>query len=269
MKSITIEIDLLKNGVPLDSSHHQKSSLSESKNEHKKYKVQLSDFLPSTIGELVYMKTSLDFENGDNNIGVDNPRAHWGEGGGQFGRIKDYRQIKMAAEKIESLMEYPPFLAYKRVGGVIRARMVIDENGGCNWTDSYIDGTNPLLRFYVLRSLKSFCRIPLWHGQRIKKSSNIDFSFDFNIYSKESPETKILGNLIMMHLPGKQDRGSWRLGPLQGHFAFPTFILLNPNWIVENWNKLIQEEEPIESIHPEENSKLGFSQAGQLNKNPI
>jgi hypothetical protein len=198
------------------------------------------------IEDLETLKTADYYYDGNNNAQADNPRADWGEGGKQWGRLKDYRQMKMAADKIEGLVEYPEALAYRRIGGVIRARLVIDSQGQCNWTDSYISGTSPLLRFYVLNALKNFCRSDVWHGHRKKQQSNVDFSFDFNTYSKDPYKIKVLGNVILVHIPGKQDKGNWRLGPVQGHFAFPTFILLNPTWIVENWNQLVNDEDPLD-----------------------
>ena len=180
---------------------------------------------------------------------ADNPTTAWGSGGNQFERTRDYLLMKRVEEKLRGLVSYPVALAYREIGGVINVRLFVDRAGACDWERFSISGARPELRVYVLVLLKKFCASNFWHGFHVERpSSNVDLSFNFNTFKSEEEEPKILGNVILFEIPGKQHRATWKVGPIQGSFFAPNSILLNPTWIVENWNRLVLSKDPLEEF---------------------
>jgi hypothetical protein len=220
---------------------------------------QIGDLRPSLLQVPAFDQQGQQYNHGSANLQkADNPAAPWGEGGGEYGRIVDYSRFERVAHYMDHIVEFPYQLAYRRRGGVINTRVVMDDQGRCHWGESFVRGNDPLLRFYVLTLLKQFCRSSVWRGIRKRKSSNIDFSFHFDLYLKEEVAPMVNGNVVLFKLPGYQDRGNWRAGPVQGHFMFPTFILLNPTWVVEQWNQIVHDEDPLERFQGDEEELLGL-----------
>lgn len=187
---------------------------------------------------------------GDDLYKADNSSASWGEGGAEYGRIKDFIRMDRVAQAMDALVEFPHPLAYRKMGGVVRVRLVISEDGACNWRHSRIEGNRPELRFYILLATKKLCRGDAWQGYKKRKSSNVDFAFNFDVYGDQREEPRVLGNVIMYSLPGYQIKGEWRLGPIRGNIFMP--IGTDATWLVENWNRLMHSKEPLDEFRQRE-----------------
>ena len=111
---------------------------------------------------------------------------------------------------------------------------MFDQQGKCDWAKTSIKGSRMELRSYVLAVIKNFCKRKILNGYDLKRSNNIDLSYRFNTYSNKYVEPKILGNVILFDLPGHQQKGEWRLGPIKGNLIAPNFIFLNEDWFTDN-----------------------------------
>ena len=236
----------------IEQSFKKQKKKDRKKAKRKKKGFRAQDFSLSPLGS-----NKSDFQKNHFNHGgadlskPDDPSANWGEGGAEFGRIQDYSMLERVAYRMDALVEYPYTLAYHHIGGVVRVRLVVGKTGKCHWGKTKILGNSPELRFYILTVLKVFCRGDFWHRLKKRGSSNIDFSFNFNTYDKKRESVRVLGNVVTYNLPGYQDRGVWRVGPVQGYLIAPT-VLLNTTWIVENWNRLVHDEDPLDAYRPKE-----------------
>jgi len=229
------------------------SQLAVSRSSQMKKKLEVDDLMPQTV-DFQRMQKNLKAYNGSgtDSTAPDNSSDDWGAGGHQFGRLQDYGALKRVSERIDRLVQYPKVLSTRKIGGFVKARLVLKKDGACDWRTSTIGGTRHELRVYVLMLLKDYClKGP---GRFARESNTVDFAFQFDVYSKEKAPTLINGNVVLVHLPGHQDRGSWKLGPLQGHALFPTMVFLNPQWIRENWNRLVGKKEALEELKQEFNA---------------
>jgi hypothetical protein len=257
-ESMDFEIDLnekIESSKPISKTSTmtpiKKKPINKKLNSH--FSKTFKDLSPSALVIPDQAKQGQNFNSGNQGLDIpDNSSAPWGQGGQEFDRIQDYRNQEVVAFTVDKMLEFPHQLAYRKMGGVVKARLVINDKGQCEWGPSFINGNNPYFRFYILTVLKDFCRGDFWHGLKKRKSSNLDFSFHFDTYAKKKRKTIINGNVILMHFPGHQFRGDWKLGPIQGNFLFPNSVMLNPTWILETWNSLVHDEDPLQRFKERE-----------------
>lgn len=255
-ESEIVQLDLIE----IKPNKHERA-IKRKKGKVVKGKLSIASLTPSTVGALAdYSKTHTYNEGGASLDVPDNPGAPWGEGGTQFQRISSYRHYEQVAHTMKFIIEYPMTLAHKKIGGIVRARLVVNDKRVCNWHLSFIEGNHPYLRFYVLTKLKQLCKTSFWHKLKLRKSSNIDFNINFNTFAKGEPTMFVNGNVVLFDLPGNQDKGNWKLGPIQGHILQPNMIFADPIWIVENWNRLMYDKDPLARFKEELESETNSSE---------
>ncbi len=241
------------------SSSQNESRLAKKKRSQSTLNVKLTPETLSQMTVLPYseLKQYDEFNHGNGEINkADNPESPWGEGGSEFGRLMDYAKMEKMNLRLKNIINYPVPFTERRIGGIVKVRLVVDEKGECRFKDTVISSLRSELKFYILNVLKLLCRGYEWRKIKLRPSTNLDFSFDFSLYSKKPFSIKNLGNVFLVHLPGHQDKGNWKLGPIQGHSMFPGFLLLNPNWIEENWNQLIHDIDPMERFKETKDDQL-------------
>ncbi len=239
-KMVTIEIEEHPRKATIDPHLHGLPKM----NERKQIAItkSLLKLPPARYGTHSYTSDSL---------GNSSSRRHWGFGRSDFDAIGDHLQYRSIAEAISTNLHYPGILAGREIGGVVNARIEF-KDGRCTFDASAISSLRPELRLYIFSVLKTACRHPIQGFSRAKKATTMDLSFYFNTFSSERQEPKIVGNVILFELPGSQQRATWKLGPFQGSYFFPNWIFLNPTWINENWERLIESKDPASEYLPTE-----------------
>ncbi|MCB0379421.1 MAG: hypothetical protein KDD33_13085, partial [Bdellovibrionales bacterium] len=209
--------------------------------------LELHQLMPSTsipTGNAIYRPKH--YNHGQSDTLPDDPGTPWGEGGGEFGRIKDYGKIEKVAYALYHVIDYPYVLIRRGIEGHVNARLVVNGQGQCEWSYTKIGGEKPELRLKVLLILKQFCRSDFWHHLKIRESSNLDISFHFDVKSMESDvKYSVTGNTIFYRIPGRQGTGMWQIGPIKGHFIYP-MVFLDPAWVMENWSRFVEGNDPME-----------------------
>lgn len=179
----------------------------------------------------------------------DDPLKAWGSGGGSFGRIKDYLLYKKIHDQIDGILFFPSFFNRHKIQGVSNARLVLNEEGNCNWQHTDIQGTNAYIQLYVLSVLKKTCEQNYKRYMGNRSLTNIDLSFQFALTEDLDKEYRdknqyIVGNTLLFYRNSVKSLFEWEFGPFQGVFPIPA-IYLNIGWIKENWEKIMESKDPI------------------------
>lgn len=114
-------------------------------------------------------------------------RAAWGSGGGDFDRIQDYHLMEFVYEQVDKLLDYPPLFVVHGIEGTVNARLVLDDQGACDWRDSSISSVQPYLRAYVLDVMKKTCRQNFERYLAGRTRTNVDLSFRFATLRQAKP----------------------------------------------------------------------------------
>lgn len=185
----------------------------------------------------------------------DNPNAPWGQGAETFERIEDYTLFKTLFSRIDSSLSYPAVLARNKIQGTVNARFVLNKKGECDWKYTQILGKEPYLQLYVLDLLKRVCSENFKRYVRDRELTNVDMSFQFAIsengdkqYEKE--RQILVGNTMAFFRNNHQSILEWELGPFRGMFPVPA-VYLNMPWIIENWERLVHNKDPIKEFKKE------------------
>jgi hypothetical protein len=180
----------------------------------------------------------------------DDSNVAWGAGSGTFERIQDLSIMSRFHQKVDALLFYPGILARHKVSGVVNARIVLDQNGDCDWEHAQIRAGEPHLRLFVMHILKNVCdeNFKKYLGKR--ERTNIDMSFQFSISEQPTTEElirqnqKVVGNVLLFFRNSHQSVAEWHFGPFAGMFPFPV-VSLDFDWIQENIEKYIDHKNPM------------------------
>lgn len=184
----------------------------------------------------------------------DNPLDEWGEGGGQFHRVREYLLMDQIYGKINGLLFYPGWLAYKGISGVINARVVLNQNGKCLSQYTNVEGASPYLRSYINHLLRKFCLTGIPPHKYLRPTTNVDLSFHFEFEGEGQRLVDIgqtiIGNVLLFHRSIPKSPLEWQIGPIKGVFPVP-MIYLNIEWIYENWEKIVEGRDPMDEYRKE------------------
>jgi len=174
----------------------------------------------------------------------DDPKAAWGQGSAEFKRLEDLGLMNRIYEHTEQALYYPGILARHKIEGIVNARLVIAEQGLCDWHETIISSTNPHLRIFILSVLKEVCSQNFKPYLRGRKLTNIDFSFEFELTEHDDSKlieskNKIIGNVLMFYRNSHQSVTEWHLGPLMGLFPIPA-VAVDFGWLQENWDRVMK-----------------------------
>lgn len=192
------------------------------------------------------------YNHGDLSTDVgDNPNAPWGQGSKEFGRISDYPILEKIYQRVSNNLYYPGVLAYHKIFGIVKARLVITRTGHCDWHHTQIHAEDKHLKVYILSLLKKTCKQDLKLVTQLRESLNVDMVFNFDL--TESPEglsksdNYIIGNVLNFYRNYHSSKMEWNLGPFRGLFPIPA-VSLDFTWLKNNWDKYIEGEEssPLE-----------------------
>lgn len=186
---------------------------------------------------------------------MDNPSAPWGQGAGTFERVEDLTLFQRLFQKIDSSLSYPGVLSRHKIEGTVNARFVLAQNGSCDWKHTQILGTDPYLRLYVLDLLKRICSENFSRYLNGRMTTNVDLSFTFAVSENGSKDYRderqmIVGNTMLFFRNHHHSVLEWELGPFRGMFPIPA-AYLNIQWIQENWERLIENKDPIKEFKKE------------------
>jgi len=209
---------------------------------------ETAKFFPKYTFEPEMMTNS----NGDTYLAhpeTDNPNAEWGSGSASFGRIKDYSFFNKLYEQIDGSLSYPSVLARNKIKGVINSRIVFNADGNCDWRRTKIHGQEAYLSLYILDVLKNVCKMNFKKFLHERTITNADLSFHFDITEGVKKDRldegkMIVGNTLLFYRNSQQSIAEWEVGPLKGMFPVP-MIYLNIPWIQENWERLINNKDPL------------------------
>lgn len=196
--------------------------------------------------------TSTDAESYLTNPKEDNPNVDWGVGAGTFERISDYTFFAELYRQIDNSFSYPGVLSRNKVKGTINARIVLNQDGVCDWKRTKIQGHEPYLELYILDVLKKVCRQSFKKHLHGRELTNADLSFQFDINENNDrdrieKQKFILGNTLFFYRNSHQSMTEWELGPFRGMFPIPA-VYLNIPWIQENWERLTTGKDPLKEF---------------------
>lgn len=88
-----------------------------------------------------------------------------------------------------------------------------------------------------------------------RKVTNADLSFHIEIsesndWERVEKEKIIVGNTMLFYRSSHQSLAQWELGPFKGMFPIP-MIYLNIPWLQENWERLIENKDPLKEFQKE------------------
>lgn len=179
----------------------------------------------------------------------DNPAAPWGSGAGQFERVAATQFMQFIYEQVQMKLFYPATLAFHEIEGTVNARLVIDQQGHCQWPETSISSPDAHLRIYVLDLLKKVCHQSFSQFMEGKQRANVDLSFLFELRrndtrKKEEEQRLVVGNVLLFYRNGHKDILEWRFGPFRTYFPLP-YVDLDFEWLKENWEKIIEGKDPL------------------------
>jgi hypothetical protein len=180
----------------------------------------------------------------------DDPNVAWGAGGGTFDRIQDLALMSRFHEKVNNLLFYPGVLARHKIKGIVNTRVVLNNEGDCDWQLTKINSNDAHLRFFILHLIKKTCDENYKKYLGARTSTNIDMSFEFSI--SEQPTTqelisqnqKVLGNVLFFFRNSQQSVAEWHLGPFTGVFPIP-WVNLDFGWLEENFDHYVNNKEQM------------------------
>lgn len=217
---------------------------------------RLNDFAPQFNIGPSSDSSDLAFNHGDSDLtSPDNPNADWGEGGGEFGRISDYILMERIYQQVDGLLFYPTLLAYHKVQGDVKARLVINNKGQCDWKHTEIKSGERHFQVYILGLLKKLCALNNEHLKKMRTASNIDMSFSFTVTATPADELRkkqkqpIVGNVLLFYRETVRSPTEWSLGPIKGVFPLP-IAFVDFIWLQENWDRYINGIDPWEEYRP-------------------
>ena len=210
-------------------------------------KSNFSNYLPGYEFKTGGLKA--DRESYLNNPLRDDPNSNWGSGGGTFERVADYNFFRQLYDSVEGQLFYPGVLARNRITGTVNARIVISNDGSCDWKRTGISGSNGYLSLYVLDVLKRVClqNFKPQIGKREITVADLSFRFDINEnndWERVEREKIVVGNALLFYRNSHQSVAEWQLGPFKGIFPVPQ-VYLNIPWIQDNWNRLVKDKDPL------------------------
>lgn len=180
----------------------------------------------------------------------DDPNVAWGAGGGTFDRIQELALMSRFHEKVNGLLFYPGVLARHKIKGTVNTRIVLNQDGDCDWHLTKINANEAHLRLFILHLLKKTCDENYKKYLGARTNTNIDMSFEFSI--SEQPTTqelirqnqKVLGNVLLFFRNSQQSIAEWHLGPFTGVFPLP-WVNLDFGWIQENFDRYVNRKEQM------------------------
>ena len=182
-------------------------------------------------------------------VPMDDPTARWGSGGSEFARVRDLGKFDRLYDLIDANVMYPSVLAYHGIQGTVNARLILKQNGKCDWHHSHIDSTSSHLKVYVLDVLNKVCARNLTSFARKESPANLDLSFKFAITEHDdellkAQEKKVIGNVFLFYRNSQASIAEWHLGPFRGMFPVP-FVALDFAWLQENYDSVMHSRDPL------------------------
>lgn len=184
----------------------------------------------------------------------------WGIGGGTFERVKDYTLYKKIYNTVEGILFFPSFFKRQKISGTVNARLVLNEQGTCNWYDTKIHEADFHMRLYVLSVLKKTCEqnFKPYLKERLVTVVDLSFMFEFGEVANselKNENTFIIGNALHFYRSQVQSSLEWELGPFKGMFPLPA-VYMNLPWIQENWDRIVRHKNPEDFFKKEFGEKI-------------
>jgi hypothetical protein len=184
-------------------------------------------------------------------------KEDWGVGGGDFKQVEHYLLFRKIWEEVDGMLFYPAILARRKVQGTVNVRLVLNEEGKCNWSATKIWSAQRYLRVYVLDVAAKLCRLNLARWHQDKKPITVDLSFKFFISENGerqllAKDEAIVGNVMHFQRHSHQSAMEWRLGPLKGLAVF--YVGVDFDWLKEQWDTLSNGTDPLDPYRARDKS---------------
>lgn len=111
---------------------------------------------PSTRNEIKTQK-NLHEDSYSHSLNTDDINLAWGIGGGTFERVKEYTLYKKIYDTVEGILFFPSYFKMQKISGTVNARLVMNDQGTCNWHETKIHEADFHMRLYILTVLKKTC----------------------------------------------------------------------------------------------------------------
>ncbi len=179
----------------------------------------------------------------------DDPSAPWGEGSAHFSRLEDLGLMNRVYANVEQALFYPGILAHHSIEGIVNARLILKDDGHCDWRQTTISSTESHLKVFILSVLKETCTFDFKRYVRGRHITNVDLSFEFeltehNDQARIASKKKIVGNVLLFYRNSQHSIAEWHLGPFNGLFPIP-LVAVDFGWLQENWEKVIDKKDPL------------------------
>lgn len=176
----------------------------------------------------------------------DNVNESWGHGSQVFQRVQDYRLMEILYSKMDEILIYPDELSYHKIEGVVNARIVLDQNGDCDFDHMSVQRGERHLQILVISKISEMCKSNFKKYIKDRQRTNVDMSFDFRLSEHNDrdliqSEKKIVGNVLLFYRQSHQSRMQWELGPFKGLFPLP-IVQLNDRWLMKHWAELMEDQ---------------------------
>lgn len=184
----------------------------------------------------------------------DNPTSAWGSGGSDFERVQDFNLMHKIYSDVNAKLFYPSVLAAHKIEGVVNSRLVLNQNGDCDFTATQISSSEIHLRIYILSVLKKVCNQNYVRFTGERTLTNVDMSFLFRLTESNdkdflNQQEFIVGNVLNFQRNSHQSMATWRVGPFTGLFPIPA-VNIDFQWLSENWSKYIEGKDPMDEFRP-------------------
>ncbi len=182
------------------------------------------------------------------------PNDDWGYGGGDLvGQMEHLPKFQRLFVEVQGLLYYPSKLAYHKVSGTVNLRLRFKGDSQCDLRRSKVYSGHPYLRFYALALLRKLCGLENIRHMGFNETQFVDLNFTFAIqeFQEGSREIQakefIVGNVLSFYRSHAASKLEFNIGPLKGYLFAPA-ILVDFEWIAENWDKYVNGRDPFEEF---------------------
>lgn len=181
--------------------------------------------------------------------------APWGDGAGEFNRILQSNLFDQFFREVDRALFYPGILARHRIEAVVLARVILNQDGECDWQKTKIRSNDKHLQVFILDVLKKACKTDYSRWMASRENTLIDLSFEFQLTehgNKELAQEKqfIVGNSLHLYRNAQKSVAEWHLGPVMGVFPLP-MVSLDYGWLQENYERYIEKHDPMKKFEAE------------------
>lgn len=181
--------------------------------------------------------------------------SSWGDGAGEFNRILQSNLFEKFFQEVDHALFYPGILARHQIEAVVAVRVILNQQGQCDWKKTKIRSNDKHLQVFILDVLKKACRTDYSRWMRNRENTLIDLSFEFQLTEHGNTDLAkerqfITGNSLHLYRNAQNSIAEWHLGPIRGVFPLP-MVFLDYGWLLENYERYIEENDPMDEYEAE------------------